>query len=311
MEGGEGLVWNWQNGRDAQVALPGEKDKLPHSGLVVLKQDIGESFFATLHTPLLQGREFDSQDRVESLRVAIVNEALALRLWPPGQAVGQNLSIGGGTFRVVGVVANLQPLNPLHSPEPHLYLAYWQSGATREGDIRMAVRVAGDPGAALAAIRRIIRSVDAAVPIGEDMMMSEQVSLVYMAVLLARSVISYCGLLAVGLGAIGLYSVLAYAVRTRNREIGIRMALGARRGDVTQMVLREGMILALIGVVFGAAAALLLTKLEASLVYGVTITDPVTYVSVAATLLLCSLGACALPAHRAASINPTEALRSE
>lgn len=114
----------------------------------------------------------------------------------------------------------------------------------------MAVRVAGDPGAALAAIRTIIRSVDAAVPIGEDMMMCEQVSLVYMPVLLARSVMSYCGLLTVCLGAIGLYSVLAFAVRTRNCEIGIRIALGARREDVTQMILREGMILAIVGGLF-------------------------------------------------------------
>ena len=311
MEGGEGLVWNWQNGRNVQVALPGEKDKLPHSGLTVLKQDIGESFFATLHTPLLEGRDFDSQDRVGSLPVAIVNEALALRLWPPRQAAGQNLIVGGGTFRVVGVVANLQPLNPLHSPEPHIYLSYWQSGAIREGDIRMAVRVAGDPAAALAAIRRIIRSIDSAVPIGEDMLMSEQVSLEYMPVLLARSVMSYCGLLAVCLGAIGLYSVLAFAVRTRTREIGIRMALGARREDVTQMILHQGMVLALVGIVCGVAAALLLTKLEASLLYGVRTTDPIVYASVAATLFLCSLGACVLPARRAASINPTEALRSE
>ena len=143
------------------------------------------------------------------------------------------------------------------------------------------------------------------------MLMSEQVSLEYMPVLLARSVMSYCGLLAVCLGAIGLYSVLAFAVRTRTREIGIRMALGARREDVTQMILRQGMILALVGIVFGVAAALLLTKLEASLLYGVRTTDPIIYASVAATLLLCSLGACVLPAHRAASINPTEALRSE
>ena len=311
MEGGEGLVWNWQNGRDVQVAFASEKNKSLHSGLTVLKQDIGESLFATLRTPLLQGRDFNSQDRVESVRVAIVNEALALRLWLPGQAVGQNLIVDGKTLRVVGVVANLQPFNPLHSPEPHLYLSYWQSGASREGDIRMAVRVAGDPATALSAIRRIIRSVDLAVPLGEDMLMSEQVSLVYMPVLLARSVMSYCGLLAVCLGAIGLYSVLAFAVRTRTREIGIRMALGARREDVTHMILRQGMVLALVGVVVGVAAALLLTKLEASLLYGVRTTDPIIYASVAAMLLLCALGACVLPAHRAASIDPTEALRSE
>jgi predicted permease len=311
MEGGEGLVWNWQNGRDAQISLRRNEKASPHTGLTVLKQDISVNFFHTLGTPLLQGREFDTQDRPDSPRVAIVNEALALHLWSPGRAIGRELMVNGVPFEVVGVTANLQPSNPLQRPEPHLYLSYWQSDAIREGDIRMAIRVAGDPATTLAAIRRIIRSIDPAVPVGEDMAMSEQVSLVYMPVLLARSVMSYCGLLALCLGAMGLYSVLAFAVRTRTREIGIRIALGARRQDVMHMIVRQGLRLTLAGIFIGLPSALLLTKLEASLVYGVRITDPVIYGSVAVLLFVCAIVACILPALRAASINPMEALRNE
>jgi hypothetical protein len=282
-----------------------------HAGLAVLRQDIGSNFFHTLHTPLLRGREFDNQDRPDSPRVAIVNEALALRFWTLDRAVGQTLIVDGAPFQVVGVAANLQPFNPLHSPEPHLYLSYWQSGATREGDIRMAVRVASDPSTALAAIRRAILSVNTAVPIGEDMSMPEQVRLAYTPVLLAQTVMSYCGLLALCLGAIGLYSALAFAVRTRIREIAIRMALGARRADVLHMFVRQGIGLAFTGICVGLAAALVLTKLEAGLLYGIGTMDPVVYGSIAGLLFVTALAACILPARRAASVDPMAALRSE
>jgi macrolide transport system ATP-binding/permease protein len=311
MEGGEGLVWNWQNGRDAQVSLPGQILATPHAGLTVHKQDIGASFFRTLRTPMLQGREFDSRDRAGSPRVAIVNEALAQRLWPAGKAAGSALVVDGQRLQVTGVAADLQPASSAHAPEPHVYLCYWQSGAINEGDIRMAVRVSGDPALALDSIRRVIRSIDPEVPIGEDMPMAEQVSLEYTPVRLARTVLSYCGLLALCLSSIGLYSILAFAVRTRTREIGVRMALGARRGDVLRLIVAQGTRLALTGVVFGVAAAFILTRLEASLLFGVDPRDPFTFCGVAVLLFLVTLAACYLPARRAASIDPMQALRME
>ena len=164
---------------------------------------------------------------------------------------------------------------------------------------------------ALPAIRRIVQSIDPAVPIGEDMAMSEQVNLEYMPVLLARGVMSYCGLLALALSAIGLYSILAFVVRTRTREIGIRMALGARRQDVLRLIAGQGIRLALVGAGAGCIAALLSTKLEAGLIYGVRTIDPVVYISVTVLLLVVAFAACSLPALRAASVVPTQALRSE
>jgi predicted permease len=311
IEGGEGLVWNGRNGRDVPVALPGQSSGLPKTGLVVVKQDVSPDFFRTLRIPLLQGRAFSELDRTEAPRVAIVNQALALRLWSDRSAVGHSLLINGQPFQVVGVSADIQPPTTIHAPEPHLYLSYWQSNATREGDIRLAVRVAGDPALALPAIRRIIYSLDPNVPIGEDMSMSEQISLEYMPILLARSVMSFCGLLALCLSAMGLYSILAFAVRTRTREIGIRMALGARPEDVLRLIVGQGAKLALLGVVAGSVAALISTRLFASLLFGVKTTDPATYVTVTVLLFLVALAACYYPARRAMRVDPMQALRTE
>jgi ABC-type antimicrobial peptide transport system permease subunit len=143
------------------------------------------------------------------------------------------------------------------------------------------------------------------------MSMSEQVNLEYMPVLLAQNVMSFCGLLALCLSAMGLYSILAFAVRARTREIGIRMALGARREDVLRLIVGQGTRLALIGVATGAIAALISTRLLASLLFGVKTIDPATYICVTVLLIFVTLAACYLPARRAASIDPMQALRSE
>jgi putative ABC transport system permease protein len=132
-----------------------------------------------------------------------------------------------------------------------------------------------------------------------------------MPVLLARSVMSFCGLLALCLSAMGLYSILAFAVRTRTREIGIRMALGARPEDVLRLIVGQGAKLALLGVVAGSVAALISTRLFASLLFGVKTTDPATYVTVTVLLFLVALAACYYPARRAMRVDPMQALRTE
>jgi ABC-type antimicrobial peptide transport system permease subunit len=230
-------------------------------------------------------------------------------MWPAGSAVGHNLYVNAQSYQVIGVCANLQPESSVHSPELHLYLSYWQSNATREGDVRLVIRAFNNSLTSLRRVRRAIQSVDPNVPVGEDMPLSEQVSLEYMPILLAQSVMSFCGFLALCLSAMGLYSVLAFTVRMRNREIGIRMALGARRQDILRLIVGEGAILALTGAAAGAVAALISTRLLAGLLYGVRTSDPSTYVGVTGLLLLVALAACCLPASRAACIDPMQALR--
>ena len=278
MEGGEGLVWDWQSGRSVRVGLSAQTRGQDVS-FEVRKQDIGLDFFRTLKTPLLQGREFGDQDQAGSLPVTVVNQTLARRLWPHGSAVGQTLFVNGKPFQLVGIAADLQPGSSAHAPEPHLYLSYWQSNATREGDIRFAIRVTGDMAPVLRQIRRVVQSVDPDLPLGEDMAMSDQVRLEYMPVLLGQDVLLFAGVLALCLSAMGLYSILSCAVRTRIREFGIRMAFGARRADVLQLVLVRGLKLVAIGVVIGILGALLSTRLLASFLFGVKETDPATYAS--------------------------------
>jgi len=310
MEGGEGLVWDWESGRNAYVSLSAQPQDR-RIGLEVHKQDVSQHFFRTLRVPLLQGREISEQDRPGSRLVAVVNQTLAQRLWPDQSAVGQTLFINAQPFQVVGVAANVQPRNSTHSTEPHLYLSYWQSNATLEGDIRFVVRVAGDLAPALREIRRAVQSIDPVVPVGEDMSLSEQVGLQYMPVVLAQNVMLFCGVLALCLSAMGLYSIVAFAVRTRTREFGIRMALGARRKDVLRLVVTQGTKLALVGVAIGAIAALLSTRLLASLLFGVRATDPVTYFCATILLFIAGLTACYLPARKATSVDPVQALHSE
>src|SRR6185437_4345517 len=241
MEGGEGLVWNARNGHEFPVSPVGAAQA---SALEVLVQDVNSTFFSTLRMPILEGRGIGEEDNATGSPVAIVNEALARRFWPRGSALGQLLLVRSKPYQIVGVAANIQPASALQAAEPHLYLSYWQSNATTNGDIRMAVRVAGDPSRELPRIRQVIQSVDPLVPVGEDMTMDEQVSLEYMPVLLGRSVMIFCGFLALVLSAIGVYSVLAFAVRARTREIGIRMALGAEPRDVLRMIVWRGVKLA-------------------------------------------------------------------
>ncbi|HTR24114.1 MAG TPA: ABC transporter permease [Terriglobales bacterium] len=309
MEGGEGLVWDWESGRTVRVGLLQLRN--PSEGLEVPKQDVGTDFFRTLKIPLLQGREFGEQDRPGSQPVAVVNQTLARHLWPDGSAVGQTLVVNTKPFQVVGVSADLQPTSSVHRPGPHLYLSYWQSNATLEGDLRFAIRVDGDLASALRAIRRTVQSVDPDVPIGEDMAMSEQVRLQYMPVVLGQNVMMFAGLLALCLSAMGLYSILSLAVRSRIREFGIRMALGARRVDVLQLVVIQGTKLALIGVAIGTMAAFLSMRLLNSFLFGIKATDPETYFCAIILLIFVAVAACYLPARKATSINPAQSLHVE
>jgi len=311
MQGGEGLVWDWRSGRDAQVSLSAESRE-SSTGLEVRKQDVSGGFFNTMKIPLLEGRGITDQDVAGSPAAAVINQAVAERLWPGRNApVGSKFFINSKPFQIVGVCADLQPANALYAREPHIYLAYWQSNSTREGDVRFVIRVRHDPAHVLPLIRRVIQSVDANVPIGEDMPLALQVRLDYVAVVMTQRVMTFCGLLALCLNAMGLYSVLAFAVRARSLEIAIRLALGARKQDVLRLFLLDGVRLALCGTGVGVVAALLSTRVLRTLLYGVEATDPGIMIFAVGLIVVVALAACVLPASRAASISPMRVLRSE
>jgi predicted permease len=264
-----------------------------------------------LEIPLLEGREFNEGDRPGAPRVAVINETLARRLWPERAATEHTLILDDQPYQVVGVSKDAQLRNALESPQPFLYLPYWQNNIRPQVDARLVVRVAGDPQTMLSLLRRAIVAVDPNVPISEDVPLTQQVNAVYMPVLLTSAVLTYAGLLALFLSMLGLYGVLAFAVSQRTREIGIRMALGAERLDVLRLVVTQGLRLAFAGVGIGLLASFAATRLVKSLLYGVSPTDPLTFALIAVLLLFVALLACWLPARRATKVDPMVALRYE
>jgi predicted permease len=307
VRGGEGLIWNWNHGRDAKVTVA-EDEAHP---LEVKHHDIGLNFFSTLRTPLLEGREFTEHDGPNSPRVAILNQTLADELWPRSSAVGRSVVVNHQRMQVVGVAANIQPPSFAQPPAPYLFLPFWQSDPGKEGDLRLAIRTKADPIALLPEIRRVVGDIDPNIPIGEDMPMLKQMEAEYMPVMLSRSVISYCGVLALGLSAVGLFSVLSYFVRTRTREIGIRMALGAQINTVLRLIVGQALTMSLAGLGVGLVLALASVRLISSWLYGVQIFDATVYFVAAVLLLVVALAASYVPATRAAHVDPVIALRQD
>ena len=307
VRGGEGEIWHWQSGREVNVKLPGAGGE----GLDVRHHDIGLDFFSTLRIPLLEGRDFTDHDSANAPLVAIVNQTLARQLWRDSSVVGRMVVVNAKPVQVVGVAADIQPTNALEPPAQYLFLPFWQSDPGKEGDLRLAVRVKSNPDAALADIRSVVHAIDPNVPIGEDMSMIEQMKTSYMPVMLSRTVISYCGIIALCLSAVGLFSLLTYYVRTRTREIGIRMALGAQITNVLQLIIGQGVAMSLAGVAAGLILALGVTRLLAAWLYGVHAMDAITFAGAATLLFAVSVVASYLPARRAAEVDPIIALRQE
>jgi putative ABC transport system permease protein len=307
IHGGQGLIWHWQSGRDVSVNLPGASAE----GLEVRHHDIDLDFFQTLRIPLLEGHDFTEQDDAHVPPVAILNATLAKKLWPAASAMGRIVMVNQRATRVVGVVADIQPKNAVIPAAPYLFLPLWQSDPGKEGDLRVAVRVKSDPDAALPAIRRAIHSIDPNIPIGEDMSMAAQIEIQYMPVMLSRTVISYCGVIALCLSAVGLFSALTYYVKTRTREIGIRMALGAQLQSVLELIIGQGLTMSLTGVAVGLLLAVGTTRLLAGWLYGIRLMDYLTFAIASLLLLTVAIAASYLPAQRAAKVDPIVALRQE
>ena len=299
----------WLSRDEVRVRLPEQAGDRPESELKVEYHEIAPRFFETLKMSLVQGRDFNDGDRPGSPQVIIVNETLARQMWPQGSTLSRSLMVNSQPHQVVGVFKDAQPRNALEAPRPFLYLPVWQD--PKQIDSRLVVRVASDPQAMLPLLRREATAVDPKVPITEVMPMTQQMEANYVPVHLTSSVAAYSGVVALLLSMIGLYAVLSFMVSQRTREIGIRMALGAQKRDVLKLVVGQGMSLALIGAALGLVAAFGLSRVLASLLFGVSATDPTTFALIASLLVGVALLACYLPARRAAKVDPLEALRYE
>jgi putative ABC transport system permease protein len=272
----------------------------------------------TLGVPLLEGRDFADTDRVGSAGVVMVSRSLADKLWPGQDPIGRHVKPSWlKEWRtVVGVVADVReyslfPEGAQGRVVGDVYYPAAQGMIFPPGSIRLVLRVAGDPKSADSELRSAVNSVRSDVPISEVRTMDEILSLSIAAPRSTSSLFTLFALLALTLGGVGIYSVVSYSVAERTQEIGIRVAIGAQRGDVLKMVIGDGMKLAAIGMVIGVAAAAGLTRLMESLLYEVRPTDTATYLGVLALLASLAAIACYIPARRATRVDPTVALRYE
>jgi len=303
---------------DNQVALPSpikisDRPAGPAgSEPIALMIKASEGYFRAVGVPLLQGRLFDQRDRANAPPVVLVNETMARRLWPADTPIGRTISFTAAgqnlSAEIIGVVGAVRPTGFDSEPRPEFYLHYPQSPASL---VTVFVRTSGDPGALLPAVKAEIREVN---PNQAFLSVHTIAQLVDKTTAQRRFNLLWLGAFAVMaliLATVGLYGLISFSTAQRTREIGVRMALGAQRGDVMKLVMREGISLALIGVTLGLVAVAAASRLMTSLLFGVSSTDPLTFVSAAGLLTLVALLACYIPARRATRVDPLVALRCE
>jgi len=286
---------------------PARSGELPRVGGAF----VGPGYFQALGTHLLAGRDFTEQDDEKAIRVAVINETFARRFWPGESAIGKRFSLPGrgrASIEVVGIVEDGKYRSLSEAPLSFVFVPLAQS---YDGLTMLVVRTSGESAQVIAAVRRELQQLDPYLPIFDDETLTEHLQLSLMPARLIASLLGGVGALSLSLAAIGIFGVMSYTVSRRTHEVGVRMALGAKRIDVLWLVVRQGMTLAMIGLALGLGAALTLTQLMKSLLVDVSAYDPLTFVSVTSLLIGVSLVACLVPARRATRVDPLIALRHE
>jgi predicted permease len=271
---------------------------------------IGPNYFQTLGAPIARGREFTLQDAAGAPRVVIINDEMARRYWPGQNAVGKRLKYGNVDqfAEIVGVARDGKSKSLTEAPRPAIYTPLLQNYAP---ELTLHARTTADAPTLLAAVRREVQALDPQLPLYNLGTLAQQKDGLLYTERLAATLLTLFGLLALTLAAVGIYGVLSYAVTERTREIGVRLAFGAHPRDLLTLVVGQGLRLALIGLIIGVGAALALTRLISKLLYGVSPTDPLTFVVIPLLLTGVALLACWIPARRATRVDPLVALRYE
>ena len=280
------------------------------NGKIATVSEITPTYFTTMAIPLLKGRTFTEQDTESPTpRLAIISEAMAREFWPGEEAIGQRFRFfQTEPMEVIGIVQNVK-LYSLGETAP--WLVYLPMHTQPPGGATLVMNTVGAPGPALAEAQRIVRRLDTHIPITYAKTMSDHLALALWPSWMGAVLLGSFGLLALVLASMGVYGVMSYSVNQRTRELGIRMALGAQAHEVLGLIVRQGMVLAVIGLGLGLVIAFGATRLVAALLYGVNPSDPSVFVSVTLVLALAAFAACYLPARRALKIDPVIALRFE
>jgi putative ABC transport system permease protein len=281
----------------------------PGGGYGANCRDVSNDYFGALGIRLLKGRSFTEQDKPQSGNVVVITEEFARRFFPYEEPLGQRLDPSDQNAEIIGVVADARHKSPNHPLEPAYYAPLSQS--TRVLPISLVIRTAGDPSQLTPAIRRAVGAEDKDLPLEEVATMERITANALSDSRFISVTLGVFALIALLLGATGIYGVISYSVAERAREIGVRMALGAQRLDVLRLVLAQGMKLALIGVTLGLIAAYGLTRLMKSLLFEVSATDPLTFAAISILLVFVAALACWMPARRATKVDPLVALRCD
>ena len=297
-----------EEGETLPVVIPGVRSPPGTEHFKIRYNIVGPKFFATVGARLKEGREFSDFDRPSTAPVVIINDAMARRFWPRQDPVGKALQIEKKNFQVVGVV-EAGRYNRLHEvTQPYAFLPFTQAFSL---ECTLFVETAGDPRGMLPAILKATTAVAKNLPIVNAVTFRESMREELAGERSVAELLGSLSILGMVLAAVGLYAAVAYLVNRRTRELGIRMALGARRGDVLKLVLRQGLRLSGAGAAVGLAGALAASRLMSGFIYGVAATDPLSYVASILAAMGVALAACYFPARRATKVDPLVALRYE
>jgi predicted permease len=273
---------------------------------------VGPHYFETIRTRLVQGRDFAVTDTSESPRVVVINETMAKRFWPGQNAIGKRIGLDGPTgkfYQVVGIAQAGKYRTIGESPRPYIYLPFSQNYAPEH--MTLVMHTAGDPKNLIGPVRNQIQSLDGQLPLFDIKTMEEHMSRSLLSAQMSAAFTGIFGVLALILALTGLYGVIWYSVTLRQKEMGIRLALGAQQSDILKLVLKQGLGMALIGISIGLLGAFVVGQLMSSLLYGISSMDPVTIAGVILIFLFCSVVASYSPARKASKIEPMITLRAE
>jgi putative ABC transport system permease protein len=271
-----------------------------------------QNYFRTMRIPLKRGRLFTDQESAEMRHVVVVNEAFAEKNFPGEDPLGKrvviNMKDDNQPCEIIGVVGDSKHMKLDAKTEP---MSYWPHPELTYSGMTLVLRVQGEPTAIANAARNVIRTLDPEQPIADVRTMENLIGTSVARARFNTLLLTIFAVVALLLASLGIYGVVAYSVAQRTREIGVRMALGARRMDVLRLVVRRGMTLALGGVALGVPASFALTRLMETLLFNVSATDPLTFAGIPLLLIFVALLACLIPARRAAKVDPMVALRYE